>query len=176
MINGRHITLTRLSCAFPHPCLQTRHGTLPHWKGPAGCRRKGLQPQLSGHCPCHLPGRGGRQTLAVLAPPVQPRGGERAQRDGHGSSSWRCGRHWYRGLGPQPRGADAAEAAALARHHKEAGVQGCLSPHPSVLTLHTAVSKGQESQQIERILFPPWGQHSESGGCWGWVLAGEGTH
>lgn len=55
-------------------------------------------------------------------------------------------------------------------------MQGGLSPHSSVLTLHTAVSKGQQNQQIERILFPPWGQHSESGGWRGWVQAGEGTH
>lgn len=42
---------------------------------------------------------------------------------------------------------------------------GSLGTHPSApeLTLRTAISKGQRSQlQIERILFPPRGQRSES--------------
>lgn len=64
----------------------------PPSEGPGGCPRKGPRRQLSGHCPPrprpapgHLPGRGGRRALPVLAPPVQPRRGERAQPGGHGA-------------------------------------------------------------------------------------------
>lgn len=139
-----------LSRALPQACRQPR-------RCPIG---RAQQLQLSGHCPCHLPGHGGRRTLAVLAPPVQTRRSECAQPGCHGSSSWRPGSGSdRRASDPQPWNADAAE-----RPPPTTGgwLQGCLSPCASGFTLHAAISKGQWSQlQIERILFLPWGQHSE---------------
>lgn len=111
----------------------------PGWPGPSPSEGSGRVSEerpaaaASGHCPApprpapgHLPGDGRRRALPVLAPPVQPRRGERTQPGGHGVVEGRPAG------GPRPRRAEAAErrAATGARlRDGAAGVQGAPLPH-----------------------------------------------
>lgn len=94
--------------------------------------------------PGHLPQRGGRRALPVLAPPVEPRRGERAQPGCHGAGlflAWRGGPALtYRdspGLGgqrrwrePQGRPAATSGQAPRRRRRDRPACRGRLSPHP----------------------------------------------
>ena len=108
---------------------------------------KGRQRQLSGHCPRqprpgpgHLPERSGRRALPVLAPPVEPRRGERAQPGCHGAGlllllpSW-GGPAPTAQRPPRPRGRVAVAVAAAAGQTRRPrwdrpACRGRLSPHP----------------------------------------------
>lgn len=100
----------------------------------------GFQGQLCGSnlpaiVPGHLPGRGGWRALAVLAPLVQPRRGERAQPGGHGTTG-------------APRGVDgggqdarvgARRADTVTRPGPGPGL-GRAPPLRQALDLHTAAA------------------------------------
>lgn len=149
---------------------------LSHWKGPAGCRRKSLQLQLSGHCPCHLPGHGGRRTLPVLAPPVQTRRSECAQPGSHGSSSWRRGSSSdRRASDPQPWDADAAGAAVSGQTPRRE--VGCKAACPLSLWIHVTrcdLQRAAESTSNRKDIVPAVGA-AVKGRLQGCVQAGEGT-
>lgn len=75
---------------------------------PAAAAFRPLSPAPLPCPPGHLPWRRGRRALPVLAPPVQPRRGERAQPGGHGTGLPPSCRPLRRVEGPQARRAGAA--------------------------------------------------------------------
>lgn len=111
--------------------------------------------------PGHLPGRDRRRALPVLAPPVQPRRGERAQPGRHGAGSSR-----RRGspLGPRATG-PAGRCGSGAGDARTGQACPATPPHPrptGAHVTHCGLQRAGSQRQIERILFAPRGQHSES--------------
>lgn len=94
-------------------------------------------------CPGHLPGRGGRRALPELAPPVQPRRGQRAQRGCHARAS-RGGRGGARCAGTVARLRLGMLQRRAAPRDGAAGRRARGSRHRAgrELTLHTAICKG----------------------------------